>query len=71
MEPKVVFTLEEIGDEDTGTTKLSLVKTTEGNREVWCSVEDIDQLFNSCVKRWRNNWDLIKVCVAIEESGID
>lgn len=40
-------------------------------REEWCSVEDLDALFETCVARWGSNWNLEKVLVAIRESEID
>ena len=75
----VEFKLEKVLNEDTGTEKLSLVKytpvssgaATNTEREVWFAIEDIDRLFDTCVKRWKDNWDLDKVCVAISESQID
>lgn len=49
-----------------------LIKTHDsGEREPWGTVEDFDQLFDACVKRWGKNWDLNKVCVSIRESNID
>ncbi len=40
-------------------------------RDELCTTLDLDQLFDVCVKRWGNNWNLEKVMVAIKESEID
>jgi hypothetical protein len=74
--PKVYFKVEKVADENTGQEIDSLVqyKETEGKdpvKDVWCSVVDLDRLFNACVDRWDSNWNLEKVCVAIRESEID
>lgn len=73
---KVYFKLEKVADENTGQEIDSVVqyKGEDGkphDREVWCSVVDLDQLFNTCKDRWGDNWNLEKVKYAIRESEID
>jgi len=66
------FEIKKITDEDTGAVLDSVVKVVDGKEdEVWCSIADLNKLFESCVTRWGSNWDLNKVCVAIVESNID
>jgi hypothetical protein len=71
----VYFKLEKVADENTGQELDSVVQYKENNgkseREVWCSVLDLDQLFSACVDRWGKNWNLEKVKLAIRESDID
>lgn len=43
----------------------------QGKEEAWCNVLDIDILFDTCVRRWGENWDLNKVCVAVEEASFN
>lgn len=48
-----------------------LFKTRDdGTKEAWGTIEDFDRLFDECVKKWGNNWDLNKVLIAIKESEI-
>lgn len=52
--------------DDNGQVLDSVVKThDDGKEEVWCSIIDLDRLFDTCVARWGNNWDLEKVLTAI------
>jgi hypothetical protein len=55
-----------------GTESDALVKIEDsGTEDVWCTVQDLDTLFDTCVKRWGSNWDLNKVCTAITECDFD
>lgn len=66
------FTLEKVADEGTGTMVDTVIKKhDDGTREEWCSVLDLDRLFDTCVSRWGKNWNLEKVLIAIRESEID
>ncbi len=71
----VRFALEKIEDENTGQLIESIVQIKEINgkteRDVWCSVLDLDRLFNTCVDRWGSNWNLEKVMTAIRDSEIN
>jgi hypothetical protein len=50
----------------------ALIKIADDNtEEQWCTITDLDSLFNTCVDRWGDNWNLEKVTVAIRESEID
>lgn len=40
-------------------------------REEWGTIDEFDELFDTCVERWGNNWDFNKVLIAIKESEID
>lgn len=73
---KIYFKLEKIKDENTGQEIDSVVQYKEdekGNieKDVLCSVLDLDRLFNTCVDRWGKNWNLEKVLIAIRESEIE
>lgn len=66
------FSLEKRPDYQTGEDKLTLVKKEDGKPDdEWCTIDDLNQLFDSCVARWGSNWNLEKVKVAITESQID
>lgn len=70
---KIYFKLEEIPTAMTGIPVPTIVKYSgeEGqphDREEWCTVLEIDQLFDTCVRKWGANWDLNKVCTAIQEA---
>ena len=74
---KIQFALEKRADPGTGVLVDTLLKQTVGadgkivSEEPWGSVLDYNRLFDTCVKRWGGNWDLNKVCLAIEESEIN
>lgn len=69
---KVTFALEKKPCDRTGQEVDTIVKKVEGQPdEDWCSVVDLDQLFEACVARWGANWDLEKVKMAIRGSDID
>lgn len=45
----------------------TVVQVTEGQPDdEWCTIQDLDQLFEACKQRWGSNWDLqkLKTCVA-------
>jgi len=68
----ITFILDNRPNDNTGLPELSVVKKTDGKPdEVWCSINDLDQLFTACVDRWGGNWNLEKVKLAIRESDID
>lgn len=65
------FTLEKKED-SIGQTVDTLVCHVEGKPdEDWCTVPELNQLFDVCVKRWGGNWDLEKVKLAILECEFD
>jgi len=73
---KVRFALEKIEDEATGQAVDTLVKYTKDGEqpetsETWGNVVEFNQLFDACVKRWDNNWDLNKVVTAVLECEFD
>lgn len=39
--------------------------------EEWCTIQDLDRLFDCCVGRWGSNWNLEKVMTAIRECEFD
>lgn len=67
----IEFKLETVTSPNTGASTQALVKYDGSNREEWGTVDDFDQLFDCCVRRWGKNWDLEKVKTAITESEID
>lgn len=76
----VEFRIEKITDEQTGQVLDAVVKVTTSakygdepteTKETWCTILDLDRLFEGCVRRWGNNWNLDKVLTAISESEID
>ena len=73
---KIRFALEKVEDESTGQPIDTLIKyTKEGDApetsEPWGNVMEYNSLFDACVSRWGNNWDLNKVIAAINESTLD
>lgn len=72
----VSFALEEIIDERTGQRLQAVVKTEtfEGTqtpvKETWCTILDLDRLFDACAQKWGANWNLDKVIEAIRGSEI-
>lgn len=73
----IKFVLEKREDPSTGIPVDTLLKQTVdadgkvSNEEPWGSVIDFDKLFNTCVKKWGSNWDLDKVCTAINEADFN
>lgn len=68
----ITFTLEKKADENTGVMVDTLVKKVTGKPdEDWCTVTDLDQLFDACVRRWGSNWNLEKVKMAIMDCGVE
>lgn len=66
------FIIKPVLNEDTGALLESVVKVTPGqDDEVWCSIQDLDTLFSTCVDKWGGNWDLNKICVAIKEANFN
>ena len=73
---KTRFALEKIEDEQTGQTVDTLIKYTKDGdapetSEAWGNVLEYNQLFDACVKRWGDNWDLNKVVAAVIECEFD
>lgn len=79
---KISFAIENVTEENTGQELDAVVKTSkhieefEGEvlppdiKETWCTILELDSLFNKCVKKWGSNWNLEKVMVAIDDSEI-
>lgn len=73
---KTEFVLKNVVHERTGQELLTLVKVTNMDdgrvhaEEPWCSILELDELFEACVAKWGSNWDLNKVKQAIEEAAI-
>jgi len=74
---KVFFKLEKRPD-STGQEIDTLVKYTQDNPdsvpdsgEEWCSVQDLDRLFEVCTTRWPVGWDLEKLMTAVRECDFD
>lgn len=79
---QVSFAVEKVTDENTGQVLDCVVKTTrevdgtlalgdKETKEPWCSILDLDRLFEGCVKKWGPNWNLDKVLAAIESTEIE
>ena len=67
----ISFKLEDIKNKS-GIPVPTVVKYEEGKpSEEWVNVEDLDTLFDTCVDRWGNNWDLNKIMTAIRETEVD
>lgn len=72
----ISFKLEKVPNENTGQEIDSVVQYKQDEkggapeRDVWCSVVDLDRLFTACVDRWGKNWNLEKLMIAIRESEI-
>lgn len=74
-EPLARFKLEKRCD-DNGQMLDTIVKYTlkegeEEQEEKWCTIVELDQLFDACVKRWGSNWDLEKLKTAVVECEFD
>jgi hypothetical protein len=74
---RVYFKLEKVLD-STGQEIDTLVKYTQDNPdaapdsgEEWCTVQDLDRLFETCTTRWPVGWDLEKVMTAVRECDFD
>lgn len=66
------FVIKMVVDEETGSALDSVVKTVDGKEdEIWCSISDLNKLFDTCTSRWGSNWDLNKVCIAIQEADFE
>jgi len=39
--------------------------------EEWCTVNDLDRLFEACARRWPIGWDLEKLITAVRECEFD
>lgn len=66
------FEIQKVKHEETGAELDTVVKLDDdGKRDEWCTIQDLDTLFQTCVNKWGNNWDLNKVCTAIEECDFD
>ena len=67
------FTLEKLPDENDRSVTLDTLVATfpDGKKETWCTVKDLDLLFETCHERWGFNWNLEKVLATIEETDID
>lgn len=70
MEKSITFKLED-KENGVGIAVPTLIKCQGTDQEEWCNVEDLDQLFNTCVQRWGKNWNLEKVLTAVKESEIN
>lgn len=74
---KTYFKLVKEPDGTTGTpvdTLFRCIEEDDGKLEVepWCTVIELDTLFQACSNRWGNgNWDLNKVMTAIKECEFD
>lgn len=72
----VKFTLEKVENERTGALEDALVKheTLEGKTESeqWCTVNELDRLFEACSRRWEaNGWDLEKLMTCVNECDFE
>lgn len=76
MESKISFAIEKLVSDQTGQVidgVVKLITHEDGtvDRETWCTILDLDKLFDTCVTRWGKNWNLEKVCAAIAETEIE
>lgn len=39
--------------------------------EDWCTISDLDRLFNACSRRWPKGWDLDKLLTCVSECDFD
>lgn len=56
-----------------GTLVDTLVKyETDKEPEDWTTIEELDRLFEACVRRWNENgWDLEKLITCVNECEFD
>lgn len=70
--PKVTYTLEKKEEPRSGVMIDTLVKTREGQEpEALLDVLELEDLFDACVRRWGDNWDLNKLKTCIAECEFD
>ena len=73
----VKFELQKVENSRTGALEDALVKlTTDGlgntEAEQWCTVNELDRLFEACSRRWaENGWDLEKLLQCVSECEFD
>lgn len=66
----ISFSIQQKMDQ-TGTEVATLVKEVDGACEDWCTIQELDRLFDSCHSRWGNNWNLEKLMLAVRECEFD
>lgn len=77
MSSNVKFTLEKRENERNGTLEDAVIKTVvnekgESTEEQWCTIPELDRLFDVCQRRWADNgWDLEKLMTAVNECSFD
>jgi hypothetical protein len=65
----IKFVVEDRPHPRTGTPLPTVVKKEDGAPDdEWCTIQDLDELFEACVTRWGTNWDLNKVKMAVAEA---
>lgn len=73
----VKFSLKKRQNERTGAIEDAVIKTVIDDKgltteEQWCTISELDRLFDACSRRWADNgWDLEKLMVAVNECGFD
>lgn len=72
----VQFVLKKVENERTGALEDALIKETTVNgqteSEQWCTVNELDRLFEACQRRWSvNGWDLEKLMVCVNECDFE
>lgn len=74
----VKFKLEKVENDRTGALEDALIKETTDasgvvlDSEQWCTVNELDRLFEACSRRWATNgWDLEKLMVAVNECDFE
>jgi hypothetical protein len=74
---KVKFALVQKENDRTGQMEDTLVKQTTSDNgsteeEQWCTVPELDRLFDACSRRWQaNGWDLEKLITCVNECDFE
>lgn len=75
---KVKFTLEKKENERTGAEEDAIIKNNIDDKgavidqEQWCTIPELDRLFDACSRRWKDNgWDLEKLMTCVNECEFD
>jgi len=73
----IKFELQKVENERTGALEDALIKITtdstgKSESEQWCTVNELDRLFEACSRKWATNgWDLEKLMVCVNECDFE
>lgn len=65
------YVIEKIANDETGVMEDCVVEHDRGNKDILCTILELNKLFDACTDRWGREWDLNKVITAIRECEFD